>query len=88
MIKMSRTTIQIETHEIKTIRFGKGSSTAHCDRCADRVSAITPEQTAEALGISVADVYGLIETSRVHLVNGGQVCARSLDQEGNKQETI
>ena len=80
MVKMSRTTIEIETHEIKIIRFGPGWSTANCDRCMGRVAAITPEKAAKALNIPLARVNELIEGDRVHLVDDGAlVCTRSLN---------
>ena len=79
MIKMSRTTIEIETHEIKIIRFGPPWATAECDRCEGRVAAITPEKAAAALNISLSRVYELIEGDAVHLVDeGALVCTRSL----------
>ena len=81
MIKMNRTTIQIETEEIKIIRFKSGPPTADCDRCMGRVPTMTPEQAAETLNISLAGLTGLIDSSGVHLVNGGRVCARSLNQQ-------
>jgi hypothetical protein len=67
--KVRRTEIQIESHEVKVIRFPSRPSLALCERCGDIVTALTPEQTADVLGITPEDVCRLVEAERVHLVN-------------------
>lgn len=67
--KTRRTEINIETHEVKVVRFPSRPSLALCERCCDIVTALTPKQTADVLGITQEDVFRLVEGERVHLVN-------------------
>ena len=50
-IKTRRTEIQIETHEIKVIKFRGKQFSVRCERCQEPVTAATPEQAAELLRI-------------------------------------
>ena len=74
--KTRRTEIQIETHEITTIRFSRGARRAFfCERCRREVQAFAPE--------SVAAFSRLVESGEIHLIEtarGALVCADSLDE--------
>lgn len=83
--KTRRTEIQIETHEVKIIRFSGKQDSVHCDRCQETVSAFTHKQTAELLQMNLTDVCGLIEADKLHLVRTTRglplVCGNSLGSE-------
>jgi hypothetical protein len=81
--KVRRTEIQIETHEVKVIRLPSRPSLALCERCSDIVTALTPEQTADVLGLTREDVFRLVESERVHLVSPERaiICGNSFGDE-------
>ena len=83
MTTKTRTTdIQIETHQIKIIRFRGNHSSVPCERCRETVPAATPRQTAELLVMALSDVFRLIDADRFHLVGPARpfplVCGKSL----------
>ena len=81
--KTQRTEIQIETHEIKVIRFRGRQFSAYCERCQATVSAFTPEQTAKLLQMAFVDVCRFVEAEKFHLVGTKRglpfICGNSLD---------
>jgi hypothetical protein len=85
MAKTRRTQIRIETHEIKVLRLRSRPASALCARCGEIVTALTPEQTADVLGITQEDVFRLVEGERVHPVNSERVqafiCGNSFAEE-------
>ena len=85
--KTRRTEIQIETHEVKVVRFPSRPSLALCERCSEIVTALTPEQTARLLEITEDDVFRLVEGERIHLVNSDPsrviICGNSFS-DGNE----
>jgi len=80
-----RTEIQIETHEVKVIRFRTRPTLARCGRCGEIVTALTPEQAAEVLEMTRDDVLLLLEDGRAHLVNSERglalICGNSFGDE-------
>ena len=53
--KGRRTEIQIETHEVKVVRFRNTQALALCERCGEILMALMPEQTAEVLDATQDD---------------------------------
>ena len=92
--KTRRTEIQIETHEVKVVRFQSQPALALCERCRDIVMALTPEQTAVLLGLTQDEVFRLVDGKRVHLANPERgdvvICGNSFteDNEFVKQKAL
>jgi len=79
--KIRRTEIQIETHEVTTIRGLSGQNSKYCDRCKKSVIGLTLDQAAPFLlksNIQASAVRG-----DFHFVNESLVCSNSLDNPKN-----
>ena len=74
MGQIRRTEILIETHETKVIRLRKIQALL-CERCAEIVTALTPDQTADILDTTREEVFRLVENTRIHLVNSNRSLA-------------
>lgn len=83
--KIRRTEIQIETHAVKIVRLRTKQVLALCGHCAEIVTALTPKQTAEVLEMTQDEVFRLLESERVHLVNSERslvlICGNSFGNE-------
>jgi len=81
MGQIRRTEILIETHETKVIRLREIQALL-CERCAEIVTALTPDQTADILDTTREEVFRLVENTRIHLVNSNRslaiICGNSL----------
>jgi hypothetical protein len=92
MTKTKRTEIEIETHELKVIRFRQFPETAFCERCRQSVSVLKLEQAAEVLNISLPIIYRLIEREKAHTIRDGEgssiLCSRSLNEIDNSSNQI
>lgn len=61
-------------------------TTAFCRKCGREVGTTSPGQAAVIAGVSMRDIYGMIEADRVHVVESGDgsldICAASLEEKG------
>lgn len=70
-MKTKKTTlISTETHEELIVRVYRAEQLQQvfgwCDHCAPSVPLLTPEEAASLSGLSVRDVYRLVETGAIH----------------------
>lgn len=83
--KTRRTEIQLETHEVKIIRFRPTLLSAYCWRCGSIVTAVTPEQAAELLQRTLADIYCSVNEGRLHIAGTARglplICGNSVTGE-------
>jgi len=63
-----RTEITIETHRLLVIDRHNGAFVTECEKCAERVEMVTPDEAAAIVGISSRVIYRAIEAGEVHFV--------------------
>ena len=78
--KIRRTEIQIETHEVTTIRGLSGQNSKYCDRCKTSVIGLTLDQAALHF---YSNIQASIARDDVHLINESLVCSNSLNNQKN-----
>jgi|KBSMisStaDraftv2_1062788.scaffolds.fasta_scaffold14742_4 hypothetical protein len=77
-----RVEITIETHEVSTIRVsGSQTITRFCETCGMNTVYLAISGIAAQLGLSETAVFRLVETGRIHFVEGENgtplICANS-----------
>lgn len=76
--KIRRTEIQIETHEVTTIRGLSGQNSKYCEHCKTSVIGLTLDQAAPQF---YSKIQASIARGDVHLVDESLVCSKSLDNQ-------
>lgn len=80
-----RTVIQIETHQVKVVRFRGTPNLATCGRCGEIVTCLTAEQATEVLEMAADEVLHFLEDGLFHLVDperaGDLICGNSFGGE-------
>ncbi len=81
--RITRTTeITLESRWFGSAESAPLPSVARCPWCAAEVQLLTPEEAGELCGVSVREIYRLVEAGSIHFIETRQgrlwLCANSL----------
>lgn len=82
--KKRRLEIMIETHKVTIVRISENSLPVHCEICRKSVAALTVNQVAELVGLSIAEISNSLETGDLHSIRENRetalICGKSLEK--------